>query len=60
MTPVLKNHLRVSVELFLLQDTGSTMNRLTLAILAAVSSFSSFAMEKPYVGIDYQQASFDI
>lgn len=35
------------------------MNRLTLAILAAVSSFSSFAMEKPYVGIDYQQASFD-
>lgn len=35
------------------------MNRLTLAILAALGSVSSYALEKPYVGIDYQQATFD-
>ena len=30
------------------------MNRLTLALVAALGTSAAFAMEKPYVGVDYQ------
>lgn len=36
------------------------MNRLTLALVAAIAASAGHAMEKPYVGIDYQIQTYSV
>jgi hypothetical protein len=46
------------LELFFLQHAGTTMKRLTVALIAALSSPLVLAVEKPYIGIDYQLGTY--
>lgn len=48
---------RHTLELFFLQHAGTTMKRLTVALIAALSSPIVLAVEKPYLGIDYQMGT---
>jgi opacity protein-like surface antigen len=50
---------RHTLELFFLQHAGTTMKRLTVALIAALSSPLVLAVEKPYIGIDYQLGTYD-
>ena len=49
---------RHTLELFFLQHAGTTMKRLTVALIAALSSPLVLAVEKPYIGIDYQMGTY--
>jgi outer membrane autotransporter protein len=48
------------LELFFLQHAGTTMKRLTVALIAALSSPLVLAVEKPYMGIDYQFGTYQV